>query len=48
MNDMPDKIKSTLKLYADDALLYREIHSPEDSKPYKRISTCYSNGLNAG
>ena len=32
VNDMPDKIKSTLKLYADDALLYREIHSPEDSK----------------
>jgi len=25
-------IKSTLRLYADDALLYREIHSPEDSK----------------
>ena len=23
VNDMPDKIKSTLKLYADDALLYR-------------------------
>ena len=32
VNDMPDKIKSTLKLYTDDALLYREIHSPEDSK----------------
>ena len=32
VNDMPDKIKSTLKLYADDVLLYREIHSPEDSK----------------
>jgi len=32
VNDMPEEIKSTLKLYADDALLYREIHSPEDSK----------------
>ena len=32
VNDIPDKIKSTLKLYTDDALLYREIHSPEDSK----------------
>jgi len=29
---MPDKIRSSLRLYTDDALLYREIHSPEDSK----------------
>ena len=29
---MSDKIRSSLRLYADDALLYREIHSPEDSK----------------
>ena len=29
---MPDKIKSALKLYTDDALLYTEIHPPEDSK----------------
>jgi len=29
---MPENIRSSLRLYADDALLYREIHSPEDSK----------------
>jgi len=29
---MPHKLKSTLRLYADDALLNREIYSLEDSK----------------
>jgi len=32
INDMPENIKSTIRLYADDALLYREIYSPEDSR----------------
>ena len=32
INDMPDKMRSSLRLYADDTLLYRKIHSPEDSK----------------
>ena len=29
---MPENIKSSIRLYADDALLYREIHSLEDSR----------------
>ena len=32
INDMPENIKSSIRLYADDALLYREIHSLEDSR----------------
>ena len=30
VNDLPDKLKSNIKLYADDAKLYREIKSVED------------------
>ena len=32
INDMPENIKSSIRLYADDALLYREIHFLEDSR----------------
>ena len=48
VNDMPDKIKSTLKLYTDDALLYREIHSLEDSKILQEDINKLQHGLNAG
>jgi len=30
INDLPKWVKSSIRLYADDALLYREIHSPTD------------------
>ena len=30
INDLPNKIKSSLRLYADDVILYREIHSEQD------------------
>ena len=30
INDLPAKISSTIRLYADDVILYREIHSEED------------------
>ena len=30
LNDLPRKVKSTVKLYADDVLLYRAIHSKVD------------------
>ena len=31
-NDIPEHINSSIRLYADDALLYREIHSLENSR----------------
>ena len=30
INDMPNNISSTIRLYADDALLYRSIHNEKD------------------
>ena len=30
MNDLPETVKSTVQLFADDCLLYQEIHSFED------------------
>ena len=30
MNDLPDKIKSSVCLFADDCVLYRNIHSLQD------------------
>ena len=30
INDMPDVVRSNIRLFADDALLYRSIHSPDD------------------
>ena len=30
INDLPNKIKSSLRLYADDVILYSEIHSEQD------------------
>ena len=30
INDLPDAVKSSVRLFADDCLLYREIHSQED------------------
>ena len=32
INDLPDIVDSTVKLYADDAKLYRAIRGPEDNK----------------
>ena len=32
INDLPDQVKSTTRLFADDCLLYRRITSPEDVK----------------
>ena len=40
--------ESTLKLYVDNALFYIEIHSPEDSKFYKKILTDHRIEPNAG
>lgn len=31
INDLPDNIKSNVKLFADDCLLYREIHTESDT-----------------
>ena len=30
INDLPDKIKSSVRLFADDCVLYRNIHSLQD------------------
>ena len=30
INDLPDCVMSRVRLFADDCLLYREIHNPED------------------
>ena len=30
INDLPERVKSQVRLFADDCLLYREIHSPTD------------------
>ena len=30
INDLPETVKSTVRLFADDCLLYREIRSFED------------------
>jgi len=30
-NDLPSKVTSKIKLYANDVILYREIHSEDDS-----------------
>ena len=30
INDLPDRVSSKVRLFADDCLLYRDIHSPED------------------
>jgi len=30
MNDIPSTVKSKIRLYADDILLYRTIHTDED------------------
>jgi len=32
INDLPSKVQSTARLFADDCLLYRIIRSPEDSR----------------
>ena len=32
INDMPSKVQSTTRLFADDSLLYRKIKSPEDAQ----------------
>ena len=30
INDLPDCVTSRIRLFADDCLIYREIHNPED------------------
>ena len=30
INDLPDCVSSRVRLFADDCLIYREIHNPED------------------
>ena len=37
INDLPEEAKSTLKLYTDDVLLYRTIHSISDCELLKMI-----------
>ena len=32
INDLPDAVTSNIRLFADDALLYRSIHSSDDAK----------------
>ena len=32
INDLPEQVKSSIKLYADDALVYRRIHSKTDQE----------------
>ena len=31
INDITDRVSSTLRLFADDCLLYQKIQSPQDS-----------------
>ena len=36
INDMPDQVSSTIRLFADDALLYRRINTTDDAKILQR------------
>ena len=35
INNMPARVKSTTRLFADDSLFYRKIKSPEDAQAQK-------------
>ncbi len=39
INDLPDHVQSTVRLFADDCLLYRSIKSPEDQAILQRDLT---------
>ena len=36
VKDLPDGVSSTIKLFADDTKLYREIQTPEDSQELQK------------
>jgi len=46
-NDLPETVKSTVQLFADDCLLYREIHSFEDHL-FRRIYIGWKMGRGMG
>jgi len=48
INDLPRNITSTIRLYADDTVVYRIIHLTDDIQNYKRIWTYYISGLKIG
>ena len=45
INDMPNAIKNSCMLFADDAKLYRPILTKELHLHYRRISTVWFDGL---
>ena len=47
INDLPETVKSTVRLFADDCLLYREILFFEDHL-FRRIYTGWKNGQRYG
>eukprot|EP00745_Piridium_sociabile_P024152 TRINITY_DN38010_c0_g1_i15.p2 TRINITY_DN38010_c0_g1~~TRINITY_DN38010_c0_g1_i15.p2 ORF type:complete len:168 (+),score=30.61 TRINITY_DN38010_c0_g1_i15:1033-1536(+) len=48
INDLPDTVKSTVRLFADDCLLYTEIRTFRITCPFKLISTTWRNGQLCG
>ena len=40
INDLPDRVKSTVRLFADDCLLYREILTPQDHDTLQQDLRC--------
>ena len=40
INDLPERVKSQVRLFADDTNLYRQISSPEDSKMLQEDLDC--------
>ena len=48
INDLPDVVRSQVRLFADDCLLYRQIKSNEDHVLLKKISQNWKFGLPDG
>ena len=46
INDLPSTIQSTVRLFADDALVYRQIHSPDDCRILQEDLTSLSSWSN--
>jgi hypothetical protein len=48
INDLPDVVKSSVRLFADDCLLYREINSQNDHNKLQKTLKIWKNGPKTG
>ena len=48
INDLPDQVISSTRLFAYDSLVYRIIRKPQDAETFKPTLTLYRGGRNSG